>query len=176
MRPVPRTRPQRPYNVKYYATHRQAELDRVKKRQAAALEWLRDLRRVPCGDCREMFPPHMMDFDHRDPRTKLFAVTTGSAHLMSREKLITEIEKCDVVCANCHALRTYASLMERRRQETPEEWTPGKSPYIQRKRAHWRASAAMLDELRDVPCADCGRRFPPASCSLITASRQLRSI
>jgi hypothetical protein len=101
----------------------------------------------------------MMDFDHRDPTKKSFAI--GHALLVSRPKLIAEIEKCDVVCANCHALRTYASLMERKRRTTSEEWAPGKSPYIERKGAHWRASIAMLDKLRDVPCADCGRRFLP---------------
>jgi hypothetical protein len=152
---------QRPYNVRYYTTHRQAELDRVKKRQEATLAFLRGLRQVPCDDCREMFPSHMMDFDHRDPSKKLFTIASGHALLMSRDKLIAEIEKCDVVCANCHAMRTYAALMERRRRSTREEWTPGKSAYLPRKRAHWRASAAMLDLLRDVPCLDCGRRFPP---------------
>jgi hypothetical protein len=65
---------QRGYNVQYYATHRQAELERVKRRQQATLAFLRDLRRVPCDDCREMFPPHMMDFDHRDPNKKLFTI------------------------------------------------------------------------------------------------------
>jgi len=158
---MPRQRDQRYYNVRYYAAHRDAELARVKTRQAATLAWLRDLRRRPCEDCGQSFPPYVMDFDHRDPPKKLFAITTGSAQLMSREKLISEIEKCDIVCANCHALRTYAALMERRRRSTPEEWTPGKSPYLARKRAHWRASAAMLNKLCDVPCADCGRRFPP---------------
>jgi len=102
-----------------------------------------------------------MDFDHRDPRKKLFSIAAGHALLMSREKLIAEIEKCDIVCANCHALRTYAGLMERRRRSSPEECAPGTSPYIVRKRAHWHRSAAMLNELRDVPCIDCGRRFPP---------------
>ena len=158
---MPGPRNQRPYNVLYYAAHRDAELDRVRRRQAATLAWLRDLRRRPCGDCGQSFPPYVMDFDHRDPSKKLFAITTGSAHLMSREKLISEIEKCDVVCANCHALRTYASLMDRRRRSTPEEWAPGTSPRIEMQRARWRANAAMLNDIRDVPCADCGRRFPP---------------
>jgi hypothetical protein len=158
---MPRQKDQRYYNVQYYAAHRDAELDRVKTRQAATLAWLRDLRRGPCEDCREMFPPHMMDFDHRDPSKKLFTIAGAHAALMSRAKLIAEVEKCDVVCANCHALRTYARLMDLRRRSTPEQWTPGTSPYIERKRAHWRANAAMLNELCDVPCADCGRRFPP---------------
>jgi len=108
-----------------------------------------------------MFAPHVMDFDHRDPTKKSFSIAAGHALLMSRAKLIAEIEKCDIVCANCHALRTYASLLERRRRSTPQDWAPGKSRYIARKRAHWHASSAMLNKLRDVPCADCGRRFPP---------------
>lgn len=158
---VPRTRDQRPYNVYYYRSHRSQEIERVMRRQRATVEWLRDLRRVPCDDCREMFAPHMMDFDHRDSSKKLFAITGGHAPLMSHHKLIAEIEKCDIVCANCHALRTYAKLMDRRRRSAPEEWAPGKSPHIAQNRARWRANAAMLNEIRDVPCADCGRRFLP---------------
>jgi hypothetical protein len=154
-------RDQRAYNVRYYAAHREAELQRVRERQAATLAWLRDVRRRPCADCGDSYPPYVMDFDHRDPVRKLFAITTGSAKLVSREKLIVEIEKCDIVCANCHALRTFASLMERRRRCTPDEWAPGKSQRIESQRARWRASAAMLNEIRDVPCRDCGRRFPP---------------
>jgi hypothetical protein len=122
---MPSTRPQRPYNVRCYATHRQAELDRVKKRQDATLAFLRNLRRVPCDDCREIFLPHMMDFDHRDPSKKLFTIAGGHALLMSRERLIAEVEKCDIVCANCHALRTYAGLMDRRRRSTPEGMDSG---------------------------------------------------
>ncbi len=158
---MPSKRNQRPYNVQYYAAHRQAERDRVMKRHAASVAFLRDLRCVPCADCGTMFSPHMMDFDHRDPSRKLFAITGGHAPLMSRQKLIAEIEKCDIVCANCHALRTYACLMDRRRRSTPEEWAPGKSPHIAQNRARWRANAVMLNEIRDVPCLDCGRRFPP---------------
>ena len=88
-------RDQRPYNVRYYAAHRQAELDRVKRRQDATTAFLRDLRRVPCDDCGGVFSPYVMDFDHRDPRKKLFSIVAGHALLMSREKLIAEIEKCD---------------------------------------------------------------------------------
>jgi hypothetical protein len=90
---MPGRKSQRNYNIRYYAAHRDAELERVKTRQAATLAWLRGIRQRPCDDCRHTFPPYVMDFDHRDPSKKLFAVTTGSAHLMSREKLITEIEK-----------------------------------------------------------------------------------
>lgn len=158
---MPSTQPQRPYNVRYYWTHRSEEIERVTRRQRATVEWLRELRRVPCTDCGKTYPPHVMDFDHRDPATKSFSLLADSALLKNRDALLAEVAKCDVLCANCHAIRTHAALIDRRRRSTPEEWTPGTSPYIERKRRHWRASAALLDALCDVPCVDCGRRFPP---------------
>jgi hypothetical protein len=49
-----------------------------------------------------------MDFDHRDPSIKAFNLTTSRAMLMKRERLQAEVAKCDIVCANCHSVRTYA--------------------------------------------------------------------
>lgn len=47
-----------------------------------------------------------MEFDHRDPTTKLFSVTVAvSASKRSKGAILREIEKCDLVCANCHRLR-----------------------------------------------------------------------
>src|SRR5438477_1746010 len=101
-------RDQRPYNVSYYGRNRQREIDRVTRRQQATLEFTRDLRRVPCQDCGGTFKPHQMDFDHRVPEQKSFNVTASRAMLMRRDRLLQEIAKCDIVCANCHSARTYA--------------------------------------------------------------------
>jgi hypothetical protein len=102
-----RARPsQRPYNVEYYRRNRDLELQRVRVRQAGMVELLRDLRRVPCADCGQQFKPYQMDFDHRDPTTKAFNVMTGRAMLMSTAKVLAEVAKCDIVCVNCHRLRT----------------------------------------------------------------------
>lgn len=42
-----------------------------------------------------------LEFHHRDPIQKLFALTTG---MKSRpwDEITTEIDKCDLLCANCH--------------------------------------------------------------------------
>ena len=156
-------RDQRPYNVEYYRTHREDEIARVRVRQNATLELLRDLRGVPCRDCGGDFPPWIMQFDHREPSAKLFAVTTGSALLTNRAKLLNEIAKCDIVCANCHAVRTHEQLIARRASLPPELWAPGTSRTIERARARWKANAKFLDDLRAVPCLDCGDSFPPAA-------------
>ncbi len=45
-----------------------------------------------------------MDFDHRDSSTKSFMLSDVSRATV--KSLLKEIEKCDVVCANCHRERT----------------------------------------------------------------------
>lgn len=41
-----------------------------------------------------------LDFHHRNDKTKAFNVSEGKG--VGRLKLIEEIKKCDVLCANCH--------------------------------------------------------------------------
>lgn len=45
-----------------------------------------------------------MDLDHRDPQQKIFELSKQKA--CSVKRLLVEIAKCDVVCANCHRERT----------------------------------------------------------------------
>lgn len=61
---------------------------------------------VPCADCGERFPPYVMDFDHvRGDKND--TVARMAARPVPLLELLTEIAKCDVVCANCHRLRTH---------------------------------------------------------------------
>ena len=148
---------QRPNNVAYYWRNREMEIARVRIRQQGTVEMLRELRHVPCADCGRQFQPHQMDFDHRDPATKSFNVMTGRAMLMATSRLMAEVAKCDVVCANCHRARTQVQHAARLAART----TFGKSKDIEGARARWRSHAAVLNELRNVACADCGQHFPP---------------
>jgi hypothetical protein len=62
------------------------------------------LKNHPCMDCGGSFPPECMDFDHVRGR-KLFSVGMSLDH-HPWPKLLVEIKKCDLVCANCHRIRT----------------------------------------------------------------------
>lgn len=149
---------QRSANVAYCLRNRQRERARVRVRQAGTIELLRDLRRVPCADCQRRYRPQQMDFDHRDPGDKSFRLTSGRAMLMSNERLLAEVAKCDVVCANCHRIRTQQRHAKRLRTQPR-----GTSKALVRHRASWRAQARLLDAFRAVPCHDCGRRLPPCA-------------
>lgn len=156
---MPGKRNQRQNNVRYYQANRASEIERVRRRQDATTAFLRRLREVPCTDCGGRFAGHQMDFDHRDTSQKKFAICSARAALKSREELLAEVVKCDVVCANCHRLRT-----RRRHREWLATRTMSTAPRIDGQRERWRYHAEVLDQLRSVPCADCGGRF--AQCSM----------
>jgi hypothetical protein len=153
---VRKRRSQRAANVAYYWRNRDLEIQRVRLRQDGTVHMLRELRRVPCADCGGQFEPYQMEFDHRDPSTKLFNLMTGRAMLMSQKKLLAEAAKCDVVCVNCHRLRTTAASRTKQRPVRNK-------PSDQRKAARWKLHSDLLDHLRNRPCLDCGGVFPPCA-------------
>lgn len=60
---------------------------------------------TPCKDCGKFFPFYVMDFDHRE--NKSFLLSSASRLGLSDNKIKMEILKCDLVCSNCHRIRTH---------------------------------------------------------------------
>ena len=59
-----------------------------------------------CVDCGYNKHPAALDFDHLPDRgRKLFPIGCGIAN-RSMDAIMAEIEKCEVVCSNCHRIRT----------------------------------------------------------------------
>ncbi len=59
-----------------------------------------------CADCGESKPFYCLDFDHVRGR-KEFELRRAGDDITSLVKIQEEIDKCDVVCKNCHAVRTF---------------------------------------------------------------------
>ena len=69
-------------------------------------EFIRKLKEAsPCIDCKLYYPWYVMDYDHRD--TKKIAISQMIIHAYSLESIKREIEKSDLVCSNCHRIRTF---------------------------------------------------------------------
>jgi len=97
--------PQNASQVRWYAKNKARQIAGAKTRRTALVAWLRNLKTGPCADCGGRFDPVAMDFDHREAGSKSFrlaAVSNG----YSRQRMLEEIAKCDLVCANCHRVRT----------------------------------------------------------------------
>ena len=86
-------------------TERQELMEQRRKR---LLDSFKD---APCLDCKQRFPPECMDFDHVRGE-KLSQV--GAMRSWAIVKILKEVAKCEVVCANCHRIRTKRQSDERR--------------------------------------------------------------
>lgn len=93
---------------KWASRNRSYLADIQRKRVAVCRAYIRDLKSHPCADCKHSFPWYVTEFDHRNGRDKLVDPTvsqligTGTlAHVKA------EVAKCDLVCANCHRIRTH---------------------------------------------------------------------
>ena len=62
-------------------------------------------KKSPCTDCGGGFHPEAMEFDHRETDQKTFDIATYGKTVATNTLLI-EMAKCDLVCANCHRVRT----------------------------------------------------------------------
>lgn len=71
----------------------------------ATIAWYREQKDGPCTDCGGEFHPAAMVFDHL-PGTEKIENPATLASQGKRRKLEEELLKCELVCANCHAVRT----------------------------------------------------------------------
>ena len=87
---------------------RQATKRRFHDRRNRNIKLIQEVKSSkPCADCGRRFPYYVMQFDHLPEYDKSFTISEAKTNVVPLEKLKEEIAKCDVVCANCHAIRTY---------------------------------------------------------------------
>ena len=76
---------------------------RCQKRPSAKDQYLQLKRGMVCVRCGFSAHPECLDFHHRDPASKTFTISKKVGDV-KHETLLAEIEKCDVLCANCHRM------------------------------------------------------------------------
>lgn len=70
-------------------------------------KYLQELKsKTPCTDCGVHYPFYVMQFDHIKGEKK-FDIGRSNKWT-SWTRVLEEIDKCEIVCANCHAERTYS--------------------------------------------------------------------
>jgi hypothetical protein len=94
------------YDKAFYERTIERRLARLPQVKAEFAAWYASLKEgKPCADCGGVFPPQAMHFDH-PPGVEKVANVGDLARKRSRQKILAEVAKCDLVCANCHAVRT----------------------------------------------------------------------
>ena len=93
------------YYQDHYENNKLYYYERNKRQRQLKTAWIAEQKNKPCADCGNIYHPCAMDFDHLDPALKDKDVSKLATFGWSRIK--QEIAKCELVCANCHRIRTY---------------------------------------------------------------------
>lgn len=89
-----------------YARERDVRVRRNREFVRSRVDWLRSLKvGRPCTDCGRVLPPEAMQWDHLPGTPKRGDVSTLTGRSM--QEILQEIAKCELVCANCHVIRTF---------------------------------------------------------------------
>lgn len=92
---------QREYRKIHYEKNKKKYIDKAVTYKRKVSDWFKEFKKElsckGCGDDRHW----VLDFHHKDPNEKENMVST-LVNKGSKIKLLEEIEKCDILCANCH--------------------------------------------------------------------------
>lgn len=94
------------YYYKHGSKYRQNAVARNRrlkvKLRAQMLAYLSDKACAHCGNA----DIRVLDFDHIDPKTKSFSIARAIGDITRWDKILEEIKKCQILCANCHKIKT----------------------------------------------------------------------
>lgn len=94
---------QKEYRTRHYNDRKQYYIDKSStwrnEQKIIFYEWLSQQK---CCDC-SLSDIRVLEFDHLHDKEFEISKKIGSVLF---ETLLIEIEKCDIVCRNCHAIRT----------------------------------------------------------------------
>lgn len=90
-----------------YEKNKIVTFDRNKRNKNKIKEWYQNYKStLKCSKCDENHPA-CLEFHHRDSADKDSEVSLMVRSTISVEKLMDEINKCDVLCSNCHKKHHY---------------------------------------------------------------------
>jgi hypothetical protein len=131
--------------TKWHVLQNRASYDERRDSRIAEIRALKEQQ--ACVVCHTQYPSYVLDYDHRDPFQKEFDISDAVKGHVAWSRILKEIEKCDLLCACCHRLRTQK---------------PATTYEFRKKRV---SNLQYVSALKTTtPCQDCGGLF--AACQL----------
>lgn len=92
------------YLKNWYIKNKKLQINRTKISRNKIKEYLRKYKEQnPCKDCNKFYKYFQMDFDHlRNKKANIANIRFGLENIKKQIE-----EDCELVCANCHRLRTF---------------------------------------------------------------------
>lgn len=90
------------YRKNHYENNKKKYIEKANKYNKNVHTWFLELKKTLqckiCGESRYW----VLDFHHLDPKEKEYSLGQLSRTCGSKNKILKEMEKCDVLCSNCH--------------------------------------------------------------------------
>jgi hypothetical protein len=87
---------------RWYRANADRKIEWQMRRRREIRQWFVEFKAAKqCEQCGEA-SPECLHFHHVDPTRKEISVAQAVARAWSRERILKEVAKCRVLCANCH--------------------------------------------------------------------------
>lgn len=97
------------YRAAHYKKNSKKYIKKMKDRRKSIRSHFKEVKsNTPCVDCDVIYPSYVMQYDHLSNKEGVVSQMVG--HGYGKETIQKEIDKCELVCANCHAIRTHARI------------------------------------------------------------------
>lgn len=98
------------YRDKHYAENREYYIQKARRNNNKTVELIRELKRgKPCENCGHVGHPAAMHWHHIDSEQKEFNIS--EARYVGRARILKEVAKCKLLCADCHAELTWGAAI-----------------------------------------------------------------
>jgi hypothetical protein len=85
-----------------YEKNKEYYLQKAKRRRKELREWYKSIKsELKCNRCEENHWS-CLEFHHEDPKEKEINIPLAVWKGWSKKRILEEIKKCEVLCANCH--------------------------------------------------------------------------
>lgn len=92
---------------RWYYKNRESEINRKNERRKMLQDWLQSVKDdLSCEMCGESHNA-CIDFHHTNNEEKDANIGNMPQQGYSKDRILAEIEKCEVLCANCHRKEHY---------------------------------------------------------------------
>ncbi len=119
---------QRAAEREWYKANKAKVAEKKNRKRQRLREIVRSAKAVPCADCGCSYPYYVMDLDHIGEDKTM--IVSKLVNFGATARLLAEIAKCEVVCANCHRARSWLRMDHSRRDVLEKRMEEGESHAI----------------------------------------------
>lgn len=92
----------RRYRREWYHRNKAHAIKKIKDRVKETRQWLNEYKsNLKCEQCG-MNHPATLQFHHINPKKKDRDLSQASHYGWGKDRILKEIKKCKILCANCH--------------------------------------------------------------------------